>query len=65
MTDMSPTAVKDRLHIMDELWLLTVKLKDAKVRRERNKADLDVTTREGAEEASQNPEVGQDPGHRT
>ena len=56
MTDMSPAAIKDRLHTMDELWLLTVKLMDAKVRKEGNEAGVDVTAQEGAEAASQSPE---------
>ena len=29
-TDMSPSAVRDRLHLMDELWELSVKLMGAK-----------------------------------
>ena len=56
MTDMSPAAIKDRLYMMDELWLLTVKLMDAKIRKESKEADVDVTARDGAEEANQNLE---------
>ena len=56
MTDMSPAAIKDRLCMMDELWLLTVKLMDAKITKESNEAGVDVTARDGAEEANQNLE---------
>jgi hypothetical protein len=56
MTDMSPAAIKDRLYMMDELWLLTVKLMDAKITKESNEAGVDVTARDGAEEANQNLE---------
>ena len=56
MTDMSPAAIKDRLHTMDELWLLSVKLMDAKVIERSGEEDFDVTPGETAEDASQNRE---------
>ena len=53
---MSPAAIKDRLHIMDELWLLSVKLMNAKVMEGSDDGDFDATPGETTGEASQNQE---------
>ena len=56
MTDMSPAAIKDRLHIMGELWLLSMKLMNAKVMERSDDGDFDATPGETTADASQNQE---------